>query len=867
MDPEVDQIPDGWTLDPEEPKSEIPDGWTLDPEPVEIPKTARDRDLEKFQQASGLFAVENKTREELKAMSYHEKMHYLKRLELAGTTVAFKDFSKGTLSGVTFGQSKKWSDSLKPTEFEETPNVAAGIGEITGSTLPLSGMIKIVGVPATKLAAKSPIFKNQIGSLLTMMGVGAWSKTTEQLAQGEIPSVEEVLEHGKDWGKLDLILQGIGLAGKTGYVIGKFTKDLLVKSKASGIPAKDLITEVATGVKDMIINKASPAEIQQEAFNILSRIQENPELASQRSSIFKMQLTEAELAANKAIQEGAVTPKDLKERKITNKTLENLESESPLLAEPIQPGKGDYSKEVKRLEDSGMFQKMEIASPRAATKEELGTAIREDINAQRTAEKEAYKPLYEVAEEQAQYIPHHADETAQTAFKTLTGLSTHKTTIEGLESVQKTLKGIIHDAGYKVEKTAQGVMRLVKDKKRSVSVKHTMELAKRINKKINWEALEPDVKDNFKKVVKATKNDVRAGLKEHPEALEAFNKAEAEHARVAEKYGTDAVKKVRKTEAGESIAKSIDNPTVLKDLKKTMSPKEYAKVQREVLENLREMDYLKSEKHLREVNKYLSEENQKLAKEIVEAKNPHNPIARRKAAQEEIYTDMSKALTEGTRPDKTLKLWKTTKGQKLIRDAFKNTPNGKEIIRYLEQQSFNDMVKSVMKDGVIDFKKMKEFLKDPAMLNNIREMGGEEALNFFTKMESRIGQIAENAKLLEKIPTKTEATRGQAILERMARKDFPIQSKFKDVKSWFKEMLGLNSQAAMTIFGIAKVTSGVSALAGVPGPLASYLAYGIMSKLLTSQNVRKNFLRLSKKGLGPVEMAIYMRSFNESLKD
>jgi hypothetical protein len=909
----------------ERPKNGLAEGWTVDEDkPTET--TPEQRDLAKFQKAAGIFAPQEKTSAEIKAMSFDELMEYKDSLkyyrENYGNDAANNEFIKGNLSGLTFGLTEN-IPGLKPEEYETVANQASIAGKLTGSLLPLSKMAKVIEGPAMKLATKSPIFQKQLGSLLTMMGVGTATQGLETLAKGQMPSADEMLEHGLEWAALDAALQAAGVVGKGLYVGAKyasvFTKELLTKTAETAIPAKDLLKTVTKGLKDTGLNKASSEEVSEAALDILRGIEANPEAKAQALKVAKKEAGQVEKAAEQALKERTVTPKDLKDRKVTNNSLQRLEQESSVLAEPIQPEKVDFRKEVSDMERAGVMSKLEIVSERSGSKEELGTAIREDITAQRKTEKAAYKPLYEAAEEQAQYIPHHATETAETAFKTLKEIGSHKTNPEGYKGVIQSLKEIIHDAGYKVEKTAQGAQRLVKDTKRSVPVKHTMELAKRIHKKIKYDQLEYGVKDNLRDVVKAAKNDVRTGLKEHPEALKAFNKAEAEHARVAQKYGTDAVKKVRSTEAGETIAKTIDNPTVLKDLQKTMSPKEYAKVQREVLENLREMDYLKSEKHLREVNKYLSKENQQLAKELVEAKNPHNPLSRQKAVQEAIYSDLSKAVTEGTRPSKTLNLWQTKKGQREVRRALKGSPNEKEMIQYLEKQSYNDMVSSVMKDGVIDPKKIGQFMKDPAMVNNILEIGGEDALQFMYKMETKLGQLRENAKLLERLPTAGEAKRGQQMLERaaerntqksktyekgqealrpnktakekadfkeneqgklkrgqeilgrMAKKDHPYQTKIKEWTAWGKEMLGLNEQAAMTIFGAAKlgapIWGPVAFGVGISNTVATMFGMKFMNKLLTNPRSRNEFLKMSRKGIDPTAMMLYLHNFGESVEE
>jgi hypothetical protein len=864
-------LPEGWSIEDseeahkEKPSNSLPPGWKVDE------STPQERDMEKFRNISGPYLARELSREELNNLSLDELVSYRDELNRNIDYVNSNEMAKGVLSGATFGFTENF-DALKTAQYETESNPAAAFGELVGSTIPLSGMTNIVSKPVAKLAGKSPVLQKQIGSLLTMFGVGSLDGATKTLVKGDLPSIDQVWEHGKDWAILDVVLSAAG-------VLGKFAKSFLTKAEKSGVPKTELMNKVIESVDF----KGSPQEISEKAFEILSQTPDNAELAAQRLQGAKKELTIAQKAANEAIKkETVVTPKDLSERKITNKSLQRLDQTADLLAEKFEPGQVDLRKEMSALEKEGVQAQLDAQSTRAATKEELGTSIREDINARRKTEKEAYSPLYKEAEEGAQYITHHADSTASTAFKTLQNLETHTTNPEGYSKVIKTLKGIIKDAGYEIKRTSKGQQILTKSKQ-PVSVKHTMELAKRIHKVIKYDELEYQVQDKLRDVVAASKRDVREGLAGNEDLLKAYNTAESEHARVANKYGTKTIQKIRKTEAGESIAKTINDPTVLENLQQTMSPKGYAQVEREVLEGLQEKDYLSAGKQLREVNKYLSKENQKLAKEIVEAKNPNNPMARKKAVKEAIFNDVSNALTDGSRPQKTLSLWKTRKGQKIVREAFKNSPNGPDVIKYLENQSFNDMVQSVMKDGVIDFKAVERFVKDPAMRENILNIGGEEAVNFLEKMDGRVKQFQENAKLLEKFPpTKNskawndfkesqegKTIRGRKILERMSRKDYPIQNKINDFTSWLKESMGLNAQAAMNVFGIAKLSSPVvgAFTVGLPTTISAMVGYKIMTKLLTSPNVRRKFIKAASKGHDPVSFAILLSQFGQSIDE
>src|SRR5580693_7692672 len=191
-------LPEGFKLKKkEEPdRTPLPEGFKLKPKHQGRPEEVRDV-----------------VGEELAAAGVEDENELERAAEL-GTAEGMR----GLISGATFGLSKH-VPGLKPGE-----NRAANTGEFIGSFLPLSGLMKVFEGPVMKLAAKSPILQRQLGSLGIMFGVGAASKGLETVAKGEIPSADELLEHGIEWAALDAILQTAGVGGR-------FAKGLLSRSK------------------------------------------------------------------------------------------------------------------------------------------------------------------------------------------------------------------------------------------------------------------------------------------------------------------------------------------------------------------------------------------------------------------------------------------------------------------------------------------------------------------------------------------------------------------------------------------------------------------------------------------------------------
>lgn len=850
-------LPQGWVIE-EESSNELPLGWTVEEEqPIDV--------ISDELRAAG---VEPDIEEETE------------RLAERGIAEA----TRGLFSGATFGLSEN-VPGLKTGE-----NIAATTGKTVGSFAPISKLFNWFGGAATKIASKSPVLQKQLSSLGNIIGAGltgATVKGLETATKGEVPNASDLLEHGAEWATIDAVLQTLGAGGR-------FTSSLLRKAKDTAKPPYKVLNETlqkakaaGEGVSTAEQTAAKALEILEQETPIAERVLTPPEVP--------VNPVEQALEPVRVQQAEVITPKDLKSKKISEAPFQKLDKETIKLAEPYQPSKINFEEEVKSLEDSDIASRIDSVAPRAASEQELGTSIQENIEAQLKADKDAYRPFYEEAEEAAENILHVPENTAKVASNRLKEITKVKTSPQGYPAVVNNLESVLNDVGIKVTKLKNGSLEFGVYETNQ-PVKKTIELGRRLNEIIDYEAIEPSVKDVLKKVVRAVKQDIREGLKANPDALAAFELAEKEHARVAEKFGKDAVRKVRESSAGERIAKMLDSPTTFEEVSKVVSPEERAKIERSILDRLNEQSYEKSKKQLKEFERHLSENNKKIAREIVENKNPYNPQVRRKAVQQGVLDEMSESFTTGDRPSKTLNLWKTKKGQELVKDTFKNSPNWKQVKEYLEKQSFNDIVSSVMKNnGSIDFKKFKDFMKDPGVIHNVRMLGGEEAVQFFRKMDESVRTLDKNVKLLENLPKKsdvkrgkellnkikeresvkpvkvakealaekgrlekeTSTLRGSRILKRMAEKDFPLLTKAYKFKDLFAETMGITPKAAMGVFSLMKL--------GIPNTVISLVGFKIFSKLATSPRLRRAFREAAKNHTDPVSFLVAFEEFSDLL--
>ena len=607
--------------------------------------------------------------------------------------------------------------------------------------------------------------------------------------------------------------------------------------------------------------------------------------------------TEATAARMKA-EAGAnpvVTPQDLGTRNVSEEISQSIGRDTLELAETIEPSAANFTKEARALEETALKQKIESVGERAATPQELGNTVRDDLEAGWKAAKEEVEPFYKEAEKVAETIKQDAKPLARAATEELINIERITTKPGAYSSVISTLENIITDAGYALKRGTDGRIKTLL-KVRDVPVRNTIEVGKRLNEMIDFQDIEPGVELALGRVVKVAKAEARNGLSVNKEALANFELAEEQYGLAASKYSTPKIiRQIRKEQAGEKVAKLIDSPEAMSKLRDTLSPAEMKKVEREWLERLNKKSHEAAKEEYRGMRKQLSSDARKVAKEVVESKNPLNHTAKKKLYQDAVLDDMSNAITTGTRPQETLKLWKTPKGRQIVEDSFKGSKNWPEVKKYLEKQSFDDMVKSVLTDGVVDPKKMKAFMKDPAMAANIRALGGEEAVVFFKHLDTYVKDFEGNLKLLDHFFKKdeillaqkpdtagllrgreiikntkqkvefqqretklgqgalktqraladeaqaTKGERGRLLLKRMSSKDFPVKARIEAVEEYFKKHMGLSAKTTISAFGLEKALGyGLfGAAIGMPKIILATITYKMMGKFATSPAVRK----------------------------
>ena len=203
-----------------------------------------------------------------------------------------------------------------------------------------------------------------------------------------------------------------------------------------------------------------------------------------------------------------------------------------------------------------------------------------------------------------------------------------------------------------------------------------------------------------------------------------------------------------------------------------------------MLDHLNTLKFDKAQALLRETQAHLSPKARALAEEIVGSKSPHPLKGRFSNAKSTVVDELSNLVATGKRPDKTLNLWKTEKGRSVVKDALKDTVNAKELQQYLSKQSVADITKSIVgEDGHVDFKKLKELLKQPGMRQDIIAMGGQDALNILNHLEPMAKQFWDNMMFLERLQPRKATKRGKHLLSKAKEKN----KAFAETPALFKQ--------------------------------------------------------------------------------
>ena len=731
---------------------------------------------------------------------------------------------------------------------EPEPGFAASSGQFFGETVPISQFLKGSGV-LYNAAQKSPYFKKTLGALGNLTGAflgGAGYEASKDLAKGELPDLNTILEHGTEWALLDTALRAAGAGGS-------FAVNLLKKSKETGKPEWKVVNEVYNQLKEQGVDVAKDARIEAKALSVLEDV-------------------------------GKKTPKD-RRKAVTPKKVESMQKSVDDLAQPIpepQPESLNVNRVVEDVERKALDERIASVGKESIDDAALGETVQKGITKAREQAKSEYKPFYDAVEQESSSIVADPTSTARVAGELIQVLEELKTRPAGYSTVINTIEDVLKDIGYTIQrdKVTGQIEEILQTSQPGLD--KLIELGRRLNEVVEYDVLDRTVKDRINPVARAVKNDIREALGAVSEDLKAsWELAEEAFSVNARKFGRDSIRKIRSNQALETIPRTVESATTLNDLRAILPPAEMRDIERNILDRMNRMSEGKAKDFLRKVKSGLSKESQQIAEDLVESKKPINKQSiesRRDRLAEAVDEDLATSMNTGKRPSKTLELWQNPRGRKLVKESLETHPQKKELIKYLENQTLQDMAQSIVtKNGGIDAAKLKQLMENPAIRSNLRELGGEEAVNFFENLAQETEKFKRNAEKLVteklgipkgseyevtphgqikfKVDTASKGERGKQLLRKGVEHTFPLASKIQKAL----DGLGFSGRVTLNLFTLIKFGFLKGAL--VP------IGVNAIKRLATSSKARHAFKKVAQNQHDPLAFIAAVEELGKQLEE
>lgn len=343
----------------------------------------------------------------------------------------------------------------------------------------------------------------------------------------------------------------------------------------------------------------------------------------------------------------------------------------------------------------------------------------------------------------------------------------YKATGEALTTAQK-------DLGVASDLIGEGAQIL----NQPVTVDKLLDLAVRLGEHINYEALTPSIKELLKPVVQTLKAEAREALGKNPLALKAFNQAEAKFADTAERFGNDAIRAARSAESPEALISTFTSPTNVKNLGRVISGEARDIAERQILQTIANQSTDVAKKTLRQLNPFLSDRAKEAAQQLIRLGDKLEFAGQKALTQARVLEDVQNAVNLGVRPNFAMKTMQTLPGYKIVENALTRTPAGREVFNDMKRIFVGDIFESIVKEnGTIDWSKAKDLIKNPDIRKVVRQISGEQGVNFLENLEKTAGKLEANvqrfAQLAELHPVTEKAAYGKQRLLQAAERAKP----------------------------------------------------------------------------------------------
>lgn len=482
-----------------------------------------------------------------------------------------------------------------------------------------------------------------------------------------------------------------------------------------------------------------------------------------------------------------------------------------------------------------------------ANESDAWKSIQNSIGQAFEREANIYRPLYQQVRQSSQGITHSAKPTMQAAENGLTRLQQIETQAPGYQAAENTLRTVLRDVGTRGttfemrELERQGLAQLSGAPiNQKVPVSNLIELKTRLNDIKNYDTLSPSIRDQvLEPVLKALRQDIREGLSQAPQIEKAFNQAENQYARTAQRFNNDSIQKLRNSEAPEAVSNAFTRPSNVEALKNVLNPQEFKVAERQIVEQLLRQNTENARRGLDQIGRHISPSARNIARETIDLGDNLTSVGQRQILQRRLLNDVQSSLSNGTRPELLLNTMKTPEGYNIAKQTFNSSAKGREIFKTAERQFMADVFDSVIgENGRIDWQKASTIFTDPQVMKVVKDIGGANSVAFLQRLSGYGYNFGRN-------------------LEQFASKN----------PSWTQSLLGNLSSPAKTL--LAGVTGSYF---GIPGLLtgigSAQLLNAVMLKALSKPGIQQILRTLgTTQNYNRTDLLSLMTRLNKSLSD
>lgn len=451
-----------------------------------------------------------------------------------------------------------------------------------------------------------------------------------------------------------------------------------------------------------------------------------------------------EVGTKTALADLELSSKDLTNR--VGRISDELSSEFEKISDKVAPkafeeisevGAADIAKETIEADQKRI---LNTISESPKTEQQAWKTIQNTVEENFSDLRKSYSQLYKTVESGAGKVKTVLPET----YETLRPI---------YDELRKSIISTVEEKNVRVPLLR--MLRRIFDKKgeelKPLTIGEALATRRSINRIISKADINPAPVNLLKPVSKALTNDIMKAL-EGSVFEKTLQSADELYIQGQKIYNNQIIRNFRKSEVPEETGKLFTSGSRVKALNEALGEATPIKnlSDRMVVENIASKDLQTARTLQNEGQEFLTQKANKALDKMLEMKDPKNKLGRTNLERTSILDDIQKASTTGNRPDYTLSLMRSPKGYELVKSTLSRSKNGKKIFNSLKKSFVNDFFETILDDsGKIDFKKTKDLLQNDNTRKVLKEVIGEEGVNFFEKLETYGKNLSENMRLLK----------------------------------------------------------------------------------------------------------------------